>query len=116
MKNEAVMLVVFVATELEDKAMARARELGARGITLVDGRGLDFPEHLIFGRYVYRGDMRALLMILAPELANRIARSLNREFELEKRFKGLAFSLPLLATGGVDVPGMRGYADDRSAD
>jgi hypothetical protein len=71
MKDEAVMLVVFVAAELEDRAMARARELGARGITMVDGRGLDFPEHLIFGHEVYRGNMRALLMILAPELPAR---------------------------------------------
>lgn len=107
--QEAVMLVVFVAAELEDKAMTRARELGARGLTLVDGRGLEFPEHLIFGRQVYRGSMRALLTIVAPELAESIAERLNREFQLEQRFKGLAFSLPLQGAEGVDVPGMRGY-------
>ena len=103
----ASLLIAAVADELEEAALAVAREEGARGVTILPSRGIGFPEHITFLGVTYRGIGVVLLWVLDGERATRIARRLNRELDLLKPFQGLAFVAPVDATGGIDPTAIR---------
>ncbi len=100
---EANLLVAVVADELEERAREIAREEGARGMTLLNGRGISFPEHVTFFGLTYLGAETVLLAVLGEETATRIAERMNAELKLLEPFQGLAFCMPVDGTGGIDI-------------
>ncbi|OOG24060.1 hypothetical protein B1C78_09595 [Thioalkalivibrio denitrificans] len=101
------VLVAVVADEMEEQALAILREEGARGVTIASGRGIGFPEHMTFFGLTYRGLESVLVCVLDDDTAERIAERLNRELSLLEPFKGLAFSLPVGHSGGIDMDAVR---------
>ncbi|SEO79292.1 hypothetical protein [Aquisalimonas asiatica] len=108
----ASLLIAAVADELEEAALAIAREEGARGVTILPSRGIGFPEHITFFGVTYRGIGVVMLWVLDGERATRIAARMNRELELLRPFQGLAFVAPVDATGGIDPAAIRKYLGD----
>ncbi|EHQ53443.1 hypothetical protein ECTPHS_12263 [Ectothiorhodospira sp. PHS-1] len=100
---EAKLLVAVVADELEEAAREIAREEGARGMTLIAARGLNFPEHITFFGLTYLGIETVLVALLDEATAIRIAGRMNVELKLLEPFKGLAFCLPVEGVGGIDI-------------
>ncbi|MCG5512734.1 hypothetical protein [Ectothiorhodospira shaposhnikovii] len=100
---EAKLLVAVVADELEEAAREIAREEGARGMTLISARGLNFPEHITFFGLTYYGIETVLVALLDEATAIRIAERMNIELKLLEPFKGLAFCLPVEGVGGIDI-------------
>lgn len=98
----AALLVAVVADELEEEAVRIAREAGARGVTILSGRGIGFPEHVTFFGITYRGLEKILLWVLDEPSAEVIAERINLELDLLKPFKGLAFVLPVSHVDGLD--------------
>jgi hypothetical protein len=109
MAVKAKLLVAVVAHELEEAAREIAREEGARGMTLLPARGMNFPEHVTFFGLTYLGIESVLLALLDEATAVRIAERMNLELELLKPFQGLAFCLPVDGTGGIDVGALHRY-------
>ncbi|RLK51065.1 nitrogen regulatory protein P-II family [Alkalispirillum mobile] len=103
----AKLLVAVIADELEERAIKIAREEGARGVTILSGRGIGFPERITFFGLTYRGLTKILLWVLPEAAADLIAERLNRELDLLRPDQGLAFVLPVSETGGVDVEAIR---------
>lgn len=97
------LLVAVVAEELEDAAREIARSEGARGMTLLSARGMNFPEHITFFGLTYLGSETVLVALLDAPTATRIAERMNQELKLLEPFKGLAFCLPVSAMGGIDL-------------
>ncbi len=112
----ASLLIAAVADELEEAALAIAREEGARGVTILPSRGIGFPEHITFLGVTYRGIGVVLLWVLDGERATRIAGRLNRELDLLRPFQGLAFVAPVDAAGGIDPAAIRQHLGDDPSD
>ncbi|MBK1672947.1 hypothetical protein CKO35_06430 [Ectothiorhodospira shaposhnikovii] len=89
------LLVAVVADEFEEQALAIAAREGACQATTLAGRGINFPEHVTFFGLTYQGLERVCLWVLEEERATHVAECLNRELELLKPFKGLAFCLKI---------------------
>jgi hypothetical protein len=100
---KAKLLVAVVADEMEEAAREIARQEGARGMTLISARGMNFPEHVTFFGLTYLGAETVLVAILDEATATRIAERMNIELCLLEPFKGLAFCLPVEGTGGIDI-------------
>jgi len=100
---QAKLLVAVVADELEEAAREIARQEGARGMTLLDARGLNFPEHVTFFGLTYLGIEAVLLALVDETIAVRIAERMNVELKLLEPFRGLAFCVPVYGTGGIDI-------------
>ncbi|MEY6432599.1 hypothetical protein ABC977_09300 [Thioalkalicoccus limnaeus] len=100
---KAKLLVAVVAHELEEAAREIAREEGARGMTLLDARGMNFPEHITFFGLTYLGIETVLVALLDEGTAVRIAERMNLELKLLEPFQGLAFCVPVDGTGGIDI-------------
>jgi proteasome assembly chaperone (PAC2) family protein len=103
---QPVLVVAVVAEELRDRAIEIARKHGAQGLTFAAGRGIGFPEHHTFLGLTYMGQEQALFFALDEKRARRVEAELNRELQLEQRFKGLAFTLPVMDAMGIDVERM----------
>jgi hypothetical protein len=100
---KAKLLVAVLAHELEEAAREIAREEGARGMTLLSARGMNFPEHVTFFGLTYLGIESVLLALLDEATAVRIAERMNVELKLLEPFQGLAFCMPVSGTGGIDI-------------
>lgn len=103
----AKLLVAVIADELEERAVQIARDEGARGVTILSGRGIGFPERITFFGLTYRGLTKVLLWVLPEAAADLISERLNCELDLLKPDQGLAFVLPVSETGGIDVEAIR---------
>lgn len=96
------LLVAVVADELEEHARDIIRQEGAQGITILSAGGIGFPEHITFFGLTYRGIESVLLCLLDEETAEQTAERLNRELDLLKPFRGLAFCIPVDHAEGID--------------
>jgi hypothetical protein len=112
---QAKLLVAVVANELEDAAREIARQEGARGMTLLAARGMNFPEHVTFFGLTYLGLETVLLALLDEATAVRIAERMNVELKLLEPFKGLAFCVPVHGTGGIDIAEVHRYITRQGA-
>ncbi|HSM26775.1 MAG TPA: hypothetical protein VK855_01580 [Thioalkalivibrio sp.] len=100
---KAKLLVAVVASEMEEAAREIARQEGARGMTLISARGMNFPEHITFFGLTYLGSETVLAALLDEATAIRIAERMNIELHLLEPFRGLAFCLPVEGAGGIDI-------------
>lgn len=107
----AVVLAAIVAEELEEACVAIAQSHGAKGATVLQGRGIGFPDHKTFFGLTYVGRQSALFFVLEEKMAKEIVDRLNERLLLEERFKGLAFTLALEESGGIDAKLIRAYLD-----
>ena len=108
---EAKLLVAIVANDMEEAAREIARQEGARGMTLLSARGMNFPEHVTFFGLTYLGVETMLLALLDEGSATRTAERLNLELQLLEPFKGLAFCLPVGGTGGIDIQALQRHIE-----
>ena len=106
-RDRGKLLLAVVADEMEEQAVAILREEGVRGVTILSGRGIGFPEHMTFFGVTYRGLESVLACLLDDDAAERIAERLNRELDLLKPFRGLAFCLSANRSGGIDMAAVR---------
>lgn len=112
---QPVLVVAVVANELRDHAIEIAKKHGAQGISFVEGRGIGFPEHHTFFGLTYMGQEEVLLFALDEKHARRVEEELNRELQLEQRFRGLVFTLPAMDAMGIDVDRMTLDLDNQDA-
>lgn len=108
------LLVAVVAEELEEAAREIARSEGARGMTLLSARGMNFPEHITFFGLTYLGSETVLVALLDDHTATRIAERMNQELKLLEPFKGLALCLPVSAVGGIDLEALHRHIADNA--
>ena len=114
---KAKLLVAVVADELEEAAREIARREGARGMTLLSARGMNFPEYITFFGLTYLGIETLLVALLDEDTAVRVAERMNVELKLLEPHKGLAFCLPVSGTGGIDIEALhRHIAEHAPAD
>lgn len=111
---KAKLLVAVVAHELEEAAREIARREGARGMTLLSARGMNFPEYVTFFGLTYLGIETVLLALLDEATAMRIAECMNVELKLLEPFKGLAFCVPVDGTGGIEIRALRQYIEQHA--
>ncbi len=93
--EEAVCcLMTIVESGLADVCMDIAVREGARGGTVVHGRGAGVPENFSFP-IIIDPDKDIVINILSKADAIRVKAALDRELELEKPGTGIAFMIPV---------------------
>lgn len=95
-------LVAILAEDLEDKAIEIAKETGAGGVTILNGRGLGAREKKTFFGLTYEGAQSILIFVLERKLSLSVLKRLTKELDLETESKGVAFTLPLEHIAGID--------------
>lgn len=96
------VLVAIVAEELEEKAHEVAKKVGAGGVTILSARGIGAREKKTFLGLTYEGRESVLIYVLERKLAHDVLKALNKELELEKEDRGVAFTMPIEHLAGID--------------
>ena len=87
-------LMTIVESGLAEDCMDIAVREGARGGTVVHGRGAGVPENFSFP-IIIDPDKDIVINILSKTDAIRVKDALDRELELEKPGTGIAFMIPV---------------------
>ena len=102
--NHEVIFAIVNAGFAED-AMAVAREQGARGGTILIGRGVARENEAAFFGITIHSEKEILMMVVEKEIRDNVLNALYKQMGMDKKAQGIAFSLRVSdAAGLVKLP------------
>lgn len=96
------VLVAILAEDLEEQAITSAKDAGAGGITILNGRGLGAEQKKTFFGLTYEGSQSVLILVLEKKLSLQVMKRLVRDLDLNNDSRGVVFTLPLEHIAGID--------------
>ena len=102
--NHEVIIAIVNAGYAED-AMDVAREQGARGGTIISGRGVAREADAAFFGITIHADKEILMIVVEKEDRDNILNALYKQMGMGKKAQGIVFSLPVSDVAGlVQIP------------
>ena len=98
--NHEVIFAIVNAGFAED-VMDVAREHGARGGTILTGRGVAREESLAFFGIPLHSEKEILMMVVEKDIKNDILNAIYKEMGMGKPAQGIAFTLPVSDVAGL---------------
>ncbi len=97
------VLVAIVSEDCEDRAIDVAKNAGAGGVTILNGRGLGLEEKKTFFGLSLEGRESVLIFVLERKLSVKVLKALKKELELDREERGFAFTIPIEHLAGIDI-------------
>ncbi|ABI56014.1 P-II family nitrogen regulator [Alkalilimnicola ehrlichii MLHE-1] len=97
------VLVAILAEDLEEQAIDSAKQAGAGGVTILDGRGIGTKEKKTFFGLTYEGSQSVLVFVLEKKLSVKVLKQLTKDLDLNSHSKGVVFTIPLEHIAGIDT-------------
>lgn len=94
-------IVCVVNTDFSPLVMEAARSAGARGGTIVHGRGTANSEAEKLFQIVVQPDKEIVLIIVKNDIKDAVMLAINEQTGLNTEGQGIAFSLPIDRTIGL---------------
>ena len=104
-------LVAILAEEMEEKAIASARNAGAGGVTILNGRGIGAEEKKTFFGLTFEGSQSVLIFVFERKLSVGVLKALTKDLDLDSHAKGVVFTLPLEHIAGIDMKQIRKFEE-----
>ncbi len=98
--NHEVIFAIVNAGFAED-AMDIARENGARGGTIIGGRGVAREKEAAFFGITIHAEKEIVMMVVEKEIRDNILNALYKQMGMGKKAQGIAFSLPVSDVAGL---------------
>ena len=98
--NHEVIIAIVNAGYAED-AMEVAREQGARGGTIINGRGVAREADAAFFGITIHADKEILMIVVEKEDRDNILNALYKQMGMSKKAQGIVFSLPVSDVAGL---------------
>ena len=98
--NHEVIFAIVNAGFAED-VMDIARDLGVRGGTILNARGVAREEAAAFFGITLHAEKEILMMVVERDIRDRILNVIYKEMGMAKKAKGIAFSLPVSDVAGL---------------
>ena len=98
--NHEVIIAIVNAGYAED-AMDVAREQGARGGTIINGRGVAREADAAFFGITIHADKEILMIVVEKEDRDNILNALYKQMGMSKKAQGIVFSLPVSDVAGL---------------
>ena len=99
--NNHEVIFAIVDSGYAEEAMAVARENGARGGTILNGRGVVREEAAAFFGITLHAEKEILMMVVEKSIRDQILNALYKEMDMAKKAKGIAFSLQVSDVAGL---------------
>ena len=96
--NRFELIMCIVNAGFSQNVMAAARKAGARGGSILRGRGSANPESEEFFNITIQPDKEIILILTSSETKDKILRAIYKESGLTTDANGIAFSLPVERT------------------
>lgn len=98
--NHEVIFAIVNAGFAED-VMDIARELGVRGGTILNARGVAKEEAAAFFGITLHAEKEILMMVVEKELRDPVLNDIYKKMGMAKKAQGIAFSLPVSDVTGL---------------
>ncbi len=98
--NHEVIFAIVNAGYAED-AMEVARENGARGGTIINGRGVAREKDAAFFGITIHADKELLMMVVEKDIRDQVFHALYKQMGMQKKAQGIVFSLPVSDVAGL---------------
>ena len=98
--NHEVIFAIVDAGFAED-VMAVAREQGARGGTILSGRGVAREEAVAFFGIPLHSEKEILMMVVEKSIRDNVLNALYKSMGMAKKAQGIVFSLPVSDVAGL---------------
>ena len=99
--NEHEVIFAIVDSGYAEDVMDVAREQGARGGTILTGRGVAKEEAAAFFGIPLQSEKEILMMVVEKSIKNDILNAIYKEMGMGKPAQGIAFSLPVSDVAGL---------------
>ena len=98
--NHEVIFAIVNAGYAED-AMHVAREEGARGGTIISGRGVAREKEAAFFGITVHAEKEILMLVVEKEIRDRVLHALYKKMGMQQKAQGIVFSLPVSEAAGL---------------
>ena len=98
--NHEVIFAIVNAGFAED-AMDVAREQGARGGTILNGRGVARENEAAFFGITIHAEKEILMMVVEKDIRDNVLSALYKQMGMGKKAQGIVFSLPVSDVAGL---------------
>ena len=95
------MVICVINSGFSETVMAAAREAGARGGTIIRGRGTANPEAEEFFHITIQPEKELVLILVPQEVKDGILTAIYQAAGLNTAGQGIVFSLPVDRTAGL---------------
>ena len=98
------MIVCIVNAGFSEAVMDAAKELGARGGTVLNARGTAGMEAERFFKIAIQPEKEMVMILVPKDLKDDILHALYKSVGLKTPGQGIAFSLPVDSVVGLSAP------------
>ncbi len=98
--NHEVIFAIVNAGFAED-AMDVAREQGARGGTIISGRGIAQEKAAEFFGITIHAEKEVLMTVVEKDIRDNVLHALYKQMGMQQKAQGIAFALPVTETAGL---------------
>lgn len=95
------VIFVIVNSGFAEEVMELARELGVRGGTILNARGVAREEAAAFFGITLHAEKEILMMVVEKDLRDKVLHAVYKEMGMGKKAQGIAFSLPVSDVAGL---------------
>ena len=99
--NDHEVIFAIVNSGYAEDVMDIARELGVRGGTILNARGVVKEEAAAFFGITLHADKEILMMVVERSLRDNVLNAIYKQMGMAKKAKGIAFSLPVSDVAGL---------------
>ncbi len=98
--NHEVIFAIVNAGYAED-AMDVARENGARGGTIISGRGVARQKEAAFFGITIHAEKEILMVVVEKDIRDQVLHALYKQMGMQQKAQGIVFSLPVSEAAGL---------------
>ena len=99
-KNHEVIFAIVNAGYAED-AMHVAREQGAKGGTIINGRGVARENEAAFFGITIHAEKEILMIVVEKEIRDNVLHALYKQMGMHQKAQGIVFSMPVTDVAGL---------------
>lgn len=107
-KTAHELILCIVNTGFSEIVMDAAKEVGARGGTVIHARGTANKEAEEFFHITIQPDKEIVMILVASEIKDKVLHAIYQSAGLKSEGQGIAFSMPVNhvvgLSGGVKMP------------
>ncbi len=100
-KNNHEVIFAIVNAGYAEDAMHVAREHGARGGTIINGRGVAREKDAAFFGITIHADKELLMLVVEKNIRDEVLHALYKQMGMQQKAQGIVFSLPVSEAAGL---------------
>ena len=101
--NNHEVIFAIVNAGYAEVAMDIAREHGARGGTIINGRGVAREKEAAFFGITIHPEKELLMLVVEKDIRDRIFHALYKQMGMNQKAQGIVFALPVSDVAGLSA-------------